>query len=611
MENVEDIYINKAVTDAYMAYAMAVNLGRAIPDLRDGLKPVQRRVILGLLNLSSGKFVKSARVVGEVMGKYHPHGDTSIYDAAISMSRDWGYRMPLIEPQGNNGSISGDNPAAMRYTEMRLSKVLNLDNRTIKDYDMASQFTYDGETVEPLVLPIEIPLILINGARGIGVSISTYIPPFNPNELIKLVTLVLKKRKEGKKITLAETRKIIKGPDFPTAGTVSSPDWDSILSIGKGSITHEVDLYNTVKDIHIRSICTETTATQLINSISNKAKLLGIRNIEDLTSNVIDIKLTYKHDVTGDDIARLYKETLCSVTRKVNMIMTIGGETISVGVIGTILAWITNRESDIIRHMFVKKAHYITVIRGLKVYLIVLDNIDAIVDTIRNSFSTEEAIDGLKELLEIDDYDAEYILSMNLKSMKKLSVRDIKSNLKENEELLKTVGKVLSSSEIRGDYILNAMKDSIDKEIGKRRSIVKEYERTEFKDNNDYLVYISTDSVTASLYNPNTKAKGKNKLLKGHDTIIILTSDGVVYRVKVSNVYGDRRGTPFNLITPREEGVKILYVGVYKEGATFKITLYNSVKEVILPNNLVIGRGGNRLFAVDTKIVRATIKSAK
>ena len=604
----EDILIEESLTSAYMAYALAVNLGRAIPDLRDGFKPVQRRVILGLVNLTGGsdKFVKSARVVGEVMGKYHPHGDSSIYEAAISMSTDWGNRLPLVLPQGNNGSISGDNPAAMRYTEMRLSRFININKHLLANSGLPTAPTYDGSGVEYTLFPTDIPYVLINGTRGIGVSISSYIPPFNPREIAKASQYILERWVKGKKPTHKGIAKRVKGPDFPTGGIVSSPNWTTLLETGRGNITHEAEIEYEGKTLHILSVPSETSVTNLVKSINNNASLLGITDMADLTDGGgVSIKLVFKKPVTEDTVERLYRNTLCRVNKAVKMVVCYRDSVKRMSVLEILEKWLKNKDVNMLSYIVKEHGVLLETIDRLSLMIYIAENIDTIIDIIKASGDNEDAINNLVNKLGVTIYDAEKIVMVKFKHVRSLDIKVRKAEIKALRREVDALEDKMVNNEKRYKDIMDAMFKIIEGADGRMSKVVDF--TTKVPEGITLAMHIDTSSISSRPARETDVNKGANRLLPSTTHILIITSEGVVYRIN-SNVITETPSSPMKYITPRERNVHIVYVGVYKPNMYVRITMYNTKVEAVLHPTLTVGRRGNKLFDLPTRVKSVKVK---
>ena len=288
-ERIVKVHIESQMKSAYIDYAMSVIVSRALPDVRDGLKPVHRRVLYGMLELgvfSNRPYKKSARIVGEVLGKYHPHGDTSVYDAMVRMAQDWSLRYPLIDGQGNFGSMDGDSPAAMRYTEARLRKISEEMLADINKDTVDTQLNFDDTLTEPTVLPAKIPNLLVNGASGIAVGMATNMPPHNLNEVVDGIIAYI----DNNEITIPELMKMIKGPDFPTGGIIYGYDGvKSAYETGRGRIIMRAEANIEEDDngkarIIVTSIPYQVNKAEMIKKTAdliNDKRIDGISDIRD------------------------------------------------------------------------------------------------------------------------------------------------------------------------------------------------------------------------------------------------------------------------------------------------------------------------------------------
>ena len=595
-QHMDDIEIKETLTDSYMSYASAVNFGRSIPDLRDGLKPVQRRILQGLLDVQGKnrtRFIKSARVVGEVLGRYHPHGDSSIYSAAIALSTSWGNRVPLIKTQGNNGSIAGDSAAASRYTEIMSSDFIGYDKDVLENYGLPKSPTYDNLGEEYTLLDLGFPNVLINGTFGVGVSISTYIPSFNPKELFKALSYIIDRQELDRKPTVKGIAKYIKGPDFPTGGSVYSPDWLDVLEKGSGKIVHEVDLEYYDKTVIIRSITTDVTTTLLISQIGKVAKELGIKNIVEYSdSNGIHIELTYKKDVIENDIHTLYNKTSCSISRRVNITVC---DTYGVGrkgVLEILESWLKftfiNRVTMHTKYIQITNEallRYSYVIHAYK-------HLNKVISIIRKSDTNDEARDNLMKVLGINEYHAEFILGVKLSIITKTYINKVKAKMKELTENIKETEKLLDHPfKIKRKIIEEG--EELLKTVSRRRSRVTGFINRDISADTKLCVYLDTGTVSARLALPNDVAEGNIHILNGNQTLVFITDDGVAYRIPTSRL-SDVSSSPMKYIAPRDIGVSVIAVAVYSEKRPLKMYGANKNHMIDIPANLVVGVGGKK-----------------
>jgi len=425
-ENIENINIEESIKGSYLDYSMSVIIGRALPDARDGLKPVHRRILYAMneLNLSSrAPYKKSARIVGDVIGKYHPHGDTAVYDALVRMAQPFSMRLPLIDGQGNFGSIDGDNPAAMRYTEARMT---TLSEELLKDIDKDTvDFVpnYDDSMSEPDVLPARVPNLLLNGSSGIAVGMATNIPPHRLDELIDALLLLI----ENKEATIDELTEIVKGPDFPTGGVIfGKKGIKDAYESGRGRIkirakTHIETKKN--KDIIIvDELPYQVNKARLIENISNLVKekqLDGVSEVRDESDREgMRIVIELKRDAMSEIVLNnLYKSTSMEVTFGVILLAIVNKEPKIFNLHELLTLFLSHRKTVIIRRTIYElekakaRAH---ILEGLK---IALDNIDEVIKVIRASKDTPTARDELMARFGLSQVQASAILDMKLQRL--------------------------------------------------------------------------------------------------------------------------------------------------------------------------------------------------
>ena len=424
-----DTLLEDEMRSSYIDYAMSVIVGRALPDVRDGLKPVQRRILYAMRELGlfpNKPFRKSATVVGEVIGKYHPHGDSAVYDALVRMAQDFSLRYPLIEGQGNFGSIYGDPPAAYRYTEARLSKIAmemleNIDEDTV---DFVPNF--DGRLKEPVVLPAKIPNLIVNGSSGIAVGLATNVPPHNLGEVVDALVALI----DNPAITVDELMKFIPGPDFPTGAIIVGREGirDAYLT-GRGRIVvrarvHFEEEKNRTKIVITEvpyQVSTNTIIEKIAQLVRNK-KIQGIQDLRDETDRrgiriVIEVKRGYDPNIV---LNNLYLHTPLQTTFGAIMIALVDGEPKTLNLKELLQHYIAHRESVITRRTKFrlakaeKRAH---ILEGFKK---ALSHIDEIVEIIKKSADQREAKQSLMMRFGFSDAQAQAILDMKLGSLTKL-----------------------------------------------------------------------------------------------------------------------------------------------------------------------------------------------
>ena len=426
IEKIVKVNIDEQMKTAYIDYAMSVIVSRALPDVRDGLKPVHRRVLFGMLDLgvfSNKPYKKSARIVGEVLGKYHPHGDISVYDAMVRMAQEWSLRYPMIDGQGNFGSIDGDSPAAMRYTEARLQKIAEEMLADIDKETVDFQLNFDDSLKEPTVLPSKIPNLLVNGTSGIAVGMATNMPPHNLTEVIDGIIAYI----GNKEITIEELMKFIKGPDFPTGGVIYGYDGvREAFHTGKGRIVVRgeavIENVDGRDNIIVTSIPYQVNKAELIKKTAdlvNDKKIDGITEIRD-ESDRSGLRIVYelrKDAVSNVVLNNLYQHTALQTAFNVNNIALVKGRPMMLNLKDLISLFVEHRHDVVVRRTQYelneaeKRAH---ILEGL---LIALDHIDEVIKLIRESKTPEEARNGLMEKFNLSELQARAILDMRLQRL--------------------------------------------------------------------------------------------------------------------------------------------------------------------------------------------------
>ncbi|HTD98900.1 MAG TPA: DNA gyrase subunit A [Mucilaginibacter sp.] len=440
------INIDEEMRSAYIDYSMSVIVSRALPDVRDGLKPVHRRVLFGMLDLglTNGKpYKKSARIVGEVMGKYHPHGDSSVYDTMVRMAQDWSLRYPLVEGQGNYGSIDGDNPAAMRYTEARLEKIAEEMLADINKDTIDFQLNFDDSLQEPTVLPAKFPNLLVNGASGIAVGMATNMAPHNLSEVIDATVALM----DNRQIEVTELMKYIKGPDFPTGGIIYGYEGaKDAFETGRGRIVlrarAEIEVYNNDRErIIVSEIPYQVNKSTMIErtaDLVNEKKLEGITAIRD-ESNREGIRIVYeiKRDSNAAIVLNnLYKYTSLQTSFSVNNIALVHGRPMMLNLRDLIHHFVEHRIDVIVRRTKFELAEALKRAHILEGLLIALDHLDEVIKLIRASDTPEAARDGLMTQFALSEIQARAILDMTLRRLTGLERDKIKA---EFAELMKQI----------------------------------------------------------------------------------------------------------------------------------------------------------------------------
>ncbi len=520
---IDNINIEDTLKESYLDYSMSVIIGRALPDVRDGLKPVHRRILYAMdkLNLSAGaKYKKSARIVGDVIGQYHPHGDTAVYDALVRMAQPFSMRAMLVDGQGNFGSVDGDNAAAMRYTEARMTKyagelLKDLEKNTVNMID-----NYDGTTQEPAVLPTRVPNLLINGSSGIAVGMATNIPPHNPKEVIDATIYFI----DHPDASLIEIMEYIKAPDFPTGGIIYGKKGilDAYES-GRGRIkvrakTH-IEKKGNKDVIVIDELPYMVNKARLIESIANLVKdkqVEGIAEIRDESDREgIRVVIELKRDAMSEIVLNnLFKSTNMQTTFGIIMLAILNQEPHVFSLLDILTNFINHRKTVIIRRTIFDlekakaKAH---ILEGLKK---ALDHIDAIIKLIRASKDTETAKEGLMETFEFSALQAQAILDMRLQKLTGLEREKIENEL---QELLKTIAYL--ESILKSEAVLKGI---IKDELYEVVQTLSDERRTDIEDNYDDIDI--------------------EDLIPNEPMVVTITHRGYIKRVPLTSYEKQRRG---------------------------------------------------------------------
>jgi DNA gyrase subunit A len=564
---VENINIEESLQSSYLDYSMSVIIGRALPDVRDGLKPVHRRILYAMdkLNLSAGaKYKKSARIVGDVIGQYHPHGDTAVYDALVRMAQPFSMRMPLVDGQGNFGSIDGDNAAAMRYTEARMTKyagelLKDLEKDTVNMID-----NYDATTQEPEILPTRVPNLLINGSSGIAVGMATNIPPHNPKEVLSaLIHLV-----DNPDASLTDIMNYIQAPDFPTGGTIfGKKGIIDAYETGRGRIkvrakTH-IEQTRKKEIIVIDELPYMVNKARLIESIANLVKdkqIEGISEIRDESDREgIRVVIELKRDAMSEIVLNnLFKSTNMQTTFGIIMLSILNQEPRVFPLLDMLNHFINHRKTVIIRRTIYDlekakaRAH---ILEGLKK---ALDHIDAIIKLIRASKDTESAKEGLVSEFDFSPIQAQAILDMRLQKLTGLEREKIENELKELLELIEYLESVLRSEEVLHGIIKDEFNEVIELYNDPRRTDVEDdYDDIDIEDlipNEPMVVTITHRGYIkrvplASYEKQRRGGKGKTAVTtyeddfiesfftcNTHDTLMFVTDRGQLHWLKVYRI---------------------------------------------------------------------------
>ncbi|HEY8700897.1 MAG TPA: DNA gyrase subunit A [Arthrobacter sp.] len=483
-DRVEQVDLQTEMQRSYLDYAMAVIVGRALPDVRDGLKPVHRRVLYAMFDggyRPDRSFNKCARVVGEVMGQYHPHGDTAIYDALVRLIQDWTMRYPLALGQGNFGSPGNDGAAAPRYTETKMAPLAMEMVRDIDEETVDFQDNYDGKNQEPTILPARFPNLLVNGSSGIAVGMATNIPPHNLREVADGVQWYLANPTAGREELLEELLLRIKGPDFPTGATIlGHKGIEDAYRTGRGSITMRAVV--NVEELQGRTCLVVTELPYQANpdnlaikiaELVKDGKISGIADLRDETSGRTGQRLVIvlKRDAVAKVVLNnLYKHTQLQDNFAANMLAIVDGVPRTLSLDAFIRHWVTH-QMDVIarrtRYRLRKAEEEAHILRAL---LKALDMLDEVIALIRASNTTEAARDGLMQLLDIDELQARAILDMQLRRLAALERQKIQDRHSELEALIAEYNSILGSEERQREIISNELADIVTKHGDDRRT---------------------------------------------------------------------------------------------------------------------------------------------
>ena len=566
-ENVEIIDVEDSIKTSYLDYSMSVIIGRALPDARDGLKPVHRRILYAMNDLGVGSrspYKKSARIVGDVIGKYHPHGDIAVYDALVRMAQPFSMRITTVDGQGNFGSVDGDPAAAMRYTEARMT---NLAEELLKDLDKETvDFTpnYDGSMSEPDVLPARVPNLLLNGSSGIAVGMATNIPPHSLDELVDGLLVLL----DNKDVTLKELMHHIKGPDFPTGGIIfGKKGIIEAYETGRGRIkirakTH-IEKKNNKDIIVVDELPYQVNKANLIEKIANLVKdkeIDGISEVRDESDRegmrmVIELKRDAMSDIV---LNHLFKSTMMETTFGVIMLAIDNKEPKIFTLKELLQLFLNHRKTVVIRRTIFDlqkaraRAH---ILEGLK---IALDNIDDVIELIKNSADTSSARDGLMSKFGLSELQSNAILDMRLSKLTGLEREKLEAELKEILELIENLEKILKSEELIEGIIKDELLEIKDKfKCPRITEIVDDYDDIDIEDlipNENMVVTIThrgyIKRVPSKTYEKQ-KRGGKGRvalttydddfienffICDTHDTLMFITDKGQLYWLKVYKI---------------------------------------------------------------------------
>ncbi len=620
--------------ESYLDYAMSVIVARALPDVRDGLKPVHRRILYSMheLNLGpSSKYKKSARIVGDVLGKYHPHGDTAVYDSMVRMAQEFSLRYPMVQGQGNFGSMDGDGAAAMRYTEARMSKIapemmMDLEKETVDFRD-----NYDGSAKEPSVLPARVPSLLLNGSEGIAVGMATKIPPHNLGELVDAINYMI----ENPNASSEELMQFVPGPDFPTGGSIfNAEEIKQAYTTGKGKIVMrgEAKIEEGKKQGEFKIIITEipyqvnkASLVEKIATLVKDKKIIGISDLRDESDkDGVRIVVYLKRDAYPQKILNsLYKLTSMQDSFHVNLLALVDGIQPKVLNLKEALElYIGHRQKVITKRteFELKKAkERLHILEGLK---IALDHLDAVISTIRKSKDKEEAKENLIKKFKLTDIQAQAILDMRLSALAALERKKIEDEYKEKKALIKELETILADPKKVLRIIKDEMKEVKEKYGDERRTKIFKKKVGEFRDedlvpNEEIIVTLSEGGYVKRMPINTYKTQGRGgKGVIGattkeedtiahittamtHDYMLFFTNKGRVFKTRVFEIPAASRVAKgqaiVNLIDVKgDEKVTSLIVtdSFEKDWFMFMITKRGTIKKTKLNDYQNVRKSG-------------------
>ena len=592
---IKEVDLAKEMRSSFLSYAMSVIVSRALPDVRDGMKPVHRRILFGMNELgvyADKAYKKSARIVGEVMGKFHPHGDSAIYDSMVRMAQDFSYRYPLVDGHGNFGSVDGDGAAAMRYTEARMSKIAMEILRDLGKNTVDFADNYDGSEKEPVVLPCKFPNILVNGATGIAVGMATNIPPHNMNEVIDGLLAMIR----NPEISIEGLMNFIKGPDFPTGGCIMGlSQVRKAYMTGNGALTVrakcEIKEDNGKPTIIVTEIPYQVNKTRLIERIAETVKekiIEGITGLQDESSrHGMRIVIELRRDANANVILNnLYKHTQLQTTFGINMLVLVKGQPKVLNLKEVLEYYLAHQVEVITRRTKFDldraeaRAH---ILEGL---LVAVSNIDAVMALIKKSKTPEEAQAGLVKTFNLTDTQAKAILDMRLQRLTGLEIDKIKEEYAEVKKFIQECKDILKSHERKLQIIVGEL-EGIKAQFGDdRKSEISLSDELQIEDedlipvedviitvtNKGYVKRMNIDAYRAQ----NRGGKGvtgakmtdddfveRVLYTSTHDTLLFFSNLGKIYKIRAFQIpYFSRiaKGLPIINLLSFEENEKLAAV---------------------------------------------------
>lgn len=566
-KNIVEVGIDSSIEESYLAYSMSVIIGRALPDARDGLKPVHRRILYAMHELgltSKVAYKKSARIVGDVIGKYHPHGDNAVYDALVRMAQDFSMRLELVDGQGNFGSIDGDNAAAMRYTEARMTKASEEILRDIDKDTIDFVPNYDDTLKEPDILPSRLPNLLVNGANGIAVGMATSIPPHRIDEIIDALAHVL----ENPNAELDEILEFVKGPDFPTGGIIyGKAGIIEAYKTGRGRVKVRAKVHvektKNKEIIVLDEMPFQTNKAKLVEQISDLARekqIEGISEVRDESDREgIRVVIELKRDAMSEIVLNhLYKLTTMETTFSIILLAIYNKEPKIFTLLELLHLFLNHRKTIIIRRTIFELEKAKARAHILEGYLIALDNIDEIVQLIKTSQSPEAAKNALIERFTLSEIQSKAILEMRLQRLTGLERDKIKEEYQNLLELISDLNGILKSEERLNEVVKTELLEVKEQFSSQRRTEIQEaYENIDIEDliaNEPMVVSMSykgyVKRVDLKAYERQNRG-GKGKLsgntyeddfienffvANTHDILLFITNKGQLYHLKVYKI---------------------------------------------------------------------------
>ncbi len=566
-KNIVEVGIDSSIEESYLAYSMSVIIGRALPDARDGLKPVHRRILYAMHELgltSKVAYKKSARIVGDVIGKYHPHGDNAVYDALVRMAQDFSMRLELVDGQGNFGSIDGDNAAAMRYTEARMTKASEEILRDIDKDTIDFVPNYDDTLKEPDILPSRLPNLLVNGANGIAVGMATSIPPHRIDEIIDALVHVLENPNAG----LDEILEFVKGPDFPTGGIIyGKAGIIEAYKMGRGRVKVRAKVHvektKNKEIIVLDEMPFQTNKAKLVEQISDlvrEKQIEGISEVRDESDREgIRVVIELKRDAMSEIVLNhLYKLTTMETTFSIILLAIYNKEPKIFTLLELLRLFLNHRKTIIIRRTIFELEKAKARAHILEGYLIALDNIDEIVQLIKTSQSPEAAKNALMERFTLSEIQSKAILEMRLQRLTGLERDKIKEEYQNLLELISDLNGILKSEDRLNKVVKTELLEVKEQFSSQRRTEIQEaYENIDIEDliaNEPMVVSMSykgyVKRVDLKAYERQNRG-GKGKLsgntyeddfienffvANTHDILLFITNKGQLYHLKVYKI---------------------------------------------------------------------------